>query len=98
MPEPEQPHTVPTAHTAHTAHTAGSDWSSDLPEPSGGRALGACAKRWAKRVFEPAPPPDLGDAPAPLVQRLAWFVSLAMGSAGVVIIAAYILRGLLFLE
>lgn len=53
-----------------------------------------------KRLFEPAPPPDDDgrDAPHSLLVRLGWFFGLAMASASVVIVTAYVLRGFLFLD
>jgi len=50
------------------------------------------------RFLTPVPPPD-GEADEPaLCTRLAWFLGLSLASAGVVMIAAYTLRSLLFLE
>jgi len=47
--------------------------------------------------FSPVGPDDnTGDEP-PLVKKLLWFFGIALVSAGVVILSAYVLRGALFL-
>lgn len=51
-----------------------------------------------RQIFEPAPPPDPDAPPSPLWQRLGWFAALTLASGLVVIVTAYALRGLLFLE
>jgi hypothetical protein len=40
-------------------------------------------------------PPPTGEEPPGIVRKLAWFFSLAVASAGVVIAIAYALRALL---
>jgi len=46
----------------------------------------------------PVPPADDGDRDIPLLKRLGWFVLLAIGSGLTTIVAAFVLRGLLFIE
>ncbi|MEL6661704.1 MAG: hypothetical protein AAFO57_02850 [Pseudomonadota bacterium] len=48
--------------------------------------------------LEPTPPPEGKDTEQPLAKRLTWFFGISLISAAIVIIAAYALRSLLFLE
>lgn len=41
-------------------------------------------------------PPEEGEAPRPLAEKLLWFVALWVGSAAMVAIVAYALRAFLF--
>lgn len=49
-----------------------------------------------KRFFQPSPPPE-GEGPRSPLKQLGWFFGLALASGAVVIVVAYILRGLLFI-
>ncbi len=48
------------------------------------------------KIFEPVGPEENTESkPAPIAPRLAWFMGIAVTSGAVVILAAYILRGLM---
>jgi hypothetical protein len=46
-------------------------------------------------IIEPEGPPGPDDPQAPLIQRLAWFVGLALAAAMATALAAYALKALL---
>ena len=48
-------------------------------------------------IIEPEGPPGPDDPPAPLLQRLAWFVGLCVAGSASVAVVAYVLRSLPFM-
>lgn len=51
-----------------------------------------------KGLFEPEGPDETGEASSPVGAKLLWFAGIALVSVLVVALAAYTVRGLLFLE